>query len=263
MASVPPNDPVGMDALIHALNAGDYERARDMVRSLIEQQGEKEELLDVYAETLWHTGHPARAVEILLQLAAQAFARGDITRSIGYLKKAYTIDPDHPTIPARLDEYARKALGVTITPEALQRCSLFELLDPEAFQILAQTATWRVYLPGQVIVRMGEQNDHDVFIVLRGTATVWFDTESASVPVGKLEPGDIFGEIGFLTQRPRSATVVAEDRVDVLVIANTAMQALVRQRPEIQKLLEDLYRARMEKTLNILLDRVRKKSRQT
>lgn len=63
---------------------------------------------------------------------------------------------------------------------------------------------------GETIVRQGEPGD-DFYIIVDGTALVKQNRGEGEEPVevGRLGPGDYFGEIALLLNRPRAATVVA------------------------------------------------------
>ncbi len=249
MASNPtPEDgPVG--SYQQKMNEGAYAEARTLIERQIAGGPVPEDLRDAYAEVLWRTGEPERAVEMYLEMAREAARREAYTRAIGFLKKAHAIDPTHAAVPALLEELSRQALGVALTPEALSRCSLFELLDEASFRVLSQAAVWRLFMPGQTILKAGAPSDQRLFVLLRGDAEVIYEGEAGPVSVGRLQAGDIFGEIGLLTLRPRSATVVARSRVDVLEVPAGAMDQILTQRPEVRPMLMQLYQVRLEKTL--------------
>ncbi|MCS7312325.1 MAG: cyclic nucleotide-binding domain-containing protein [Acidobacteria bacterium] len=239
----------GVEAYQQKMNEGAYAEARALIERQIAGGPVHEDLRDAYAEVLWRTGEPERAVQMYLEMAQAAVRQEAYTWAIGFLKKAHAIDPTHAATLALLTEISKQALGVALTPEALSRCSLFELLDETSFRVLGQAAVWRLYMPGQVILKAGTPSDRRLFVLLRGEAEVLYEDETGSVPVGHLQAGDIFGEVGFLTLRPRSATVVARSRTDVLEIPARAMDQILTQRPEVQSMLMQLYQVRLEKTL--------------
>ncbi len=63
---------------------------------------------------------------------------------------------------------------------------------------------------GAVVVREGEQ-DRDMFFVLTGTARILH----GSLELGRLQPGDHFGELGLLAGKPRSATIIADTPMEL------------------------------------------------
>ena len=68
----------------------------------------------------------------------------------------------------------------------------------------------------------------EFFVVVSGTADVYRD----AAPVGRLEPGDFFGEVGLLSSRwERSATVVARTPMRLLVLARQEFRNLLLELP--------------------------------
>jgi CRP-like cAMP-binding protein len=70
----------------------------------------------------------------------------------------------------------------------------------------------------------------EFFVVVSGTADVHRDGE----PVGALEPGDFFGEVGLLSPRwERTATVVASSPMRLLVLARAQFRELLFAAPTV------------------------------
>ncbi|MGD8805229.1 MAG: cyclic nucleotide-binding domain-containing protein [Chloroflexota bacterium] len=77
----------------------------------------------------------------------------------------------------------------------------------------------QIYEPGQVIINQGDAPDR-FYIVIAGWAEVWH--EGLSGQHGEIvtrKPGEYFGEVGLLQDRPRSATVRAPADSPVEVLA--------------------------------------------
>jgi len=70
----------------------------------------------------------------------------------------------------------------------------------------------------------------EFFVLIDGTA----DVKKGNRRVNKMGPGDFFGEIALVTQRPRTATVVATSPVRALVITDRSFRTLLQHQPEIQ-----------------------------
>ena len=94
----------------------------------------------------------------------------------------------------------------TVTP-------LFAGLDGAAVADVLACARTRRYEVGQLICREGEASDC-VLVLERGLAEAFVPsvTDSCATSVGCLHPGDLVGEIGVVTDRPRSASVIARSR---------------------------------------------------
>jgi CRP-like cAMP-binding protein len=70
----------------------------------------------------------------------------------------------------------------------------------------------------------------EFFVLIEGEA----DVKKRSRRVNTLGPGDFFGEIALVTQRPRTATVVATAPVRALVITDRSFRSLLQHQPAIQ-----------------------------
>ena len=81
---------------------------------------------------------------------------------------------------------------------------------------------------GAELTRQGAEGDA-FFVILEGTAKVSVDGEVADT----LGPGQYFGELALLDGAPRSATVSAEDEVEVAVLGLRMFRTLLREFPEI------------------------------
>ena len=81
---------------------------------------------------------------------------------------------------------------------------------------------------GSILTRMGESS-REAFVILDGKAVV----ERNDRKVGVLGPGDAIGELGLLDRGPRTATVIADGPLQVLVIGPREFAGLLDQVPSI------------------------------
>jgi len=71
----------------------------------------------------------------------------------------------------------------------------------------------------------------EFFLIVSGTAKVTRNGREAAV----LGPGSHFGELSLLDRRPRSASVVSESEMDVLVLDQRHFNALLDSVPTIAR----------------------------
>lgn len=83
---------------------------------------------------------------------------------------------------------------------------------------------------GQELTRQGEPS-HEAFVIMSGTATA----ERNGTVIGQLGPGDTIGELGLLDRSERTATVVAETPLRVLVIGRREFSGMLQEVPAITK----------------------------
>ncbi len=112
---------------------------------------------------------------------------------------------------------------------------LFAGLDGAAVADVLACAHTRRYGAGQLICREGEASDC-VLVLERGLVEVFVPsvTDSSATSVGCLHPGDVVGEVGVVTDRPRSASVIARSDVQAIEIARGDFLRLVARHPRLQ-----------------------------
>jgi CRP/FNR family transcriptional regulator, cyclic AMP receptor protein len=70
----------------------------------------------------------------------------------------------------------------------------------------------------------------EFFVLIDGTA----DVKRGNRRINQMGTGDFFGEISLVTQRPRTATVVATSPIRALVITDRSFRRLLEHQPDIQ-----------------------------
>jgi CRP-like cAMP-binding protein len=132
---------------------------------------------------------------------------------------------------------------VTSRAEDLKRVPLFGDLSQRQLRQLRRSFRERKFRPGTSMVRQGEMSGVDFFVIVEGEASVVVDGKD----VGKLGPGDHFGELGLISEQVRAATVTAATPLSCLVMASWNFRRFVKANPEVGwKLLQYLVRALLE-----------------
>ncbi len=133
------------------------------------------------------------------------------------------------------------ALGMPAPPAALDRVRCLTVLLGTPFYgglpapLLYELA--QVALPlhlgvGEALTWQGAVDD-DVYLVVAGRLEIRVASGDAPVPLGALGAGEVVGEIAFLSGEPRSATLVALEPTECLVIRAHAMRLLGYAHPEL------------------------------
>jgi CRP-like cAMP-binding protein len=111
--------------------------------------------------------------------------------------------------------------------EALRRIPFFEELTSEDLERLSRVGRRRSFPSGEAIVTRGS-DDPGLYILLSGSASV-----EAGGRTHTLRPGDFVGEMALLAGRPRTATVVAVDPVEALVITTMYFRPFLIANPSV------------------------------
>ena len=127
------------------------------------------------------------------------------------------------------------------TYELLAKVPLFKDLSKKHLQHVASLAT-RLDLPaGRELTREGALG-HEFIVVLEGEVEV----RHGDKVVATRGPGEFFGEIALLENRPRTATVLTKTDVSVEVIGQREFATLLADEPEVAAQLEAAMKKRLE-----------------
>jgi CRP-like cAMP-binding protein len=108
--------------------------------------------------------------------------------------------------------------------DTLRRVWLFQGLDDKHLEQLARSFREREVTAGTNIVEQGQRSGIGFFVVVEGEAAVLIDGRE----VGKLGPGDHFGEVALVSDRVRTATVSARTDMKMLVMVLWDFRAFVQ-----------------------------------
>ncbi len=89
----------------------------------------------------------------------------------------------------------------------------------------------KTYKPGEIIFSEYEPGD-DFYFILSGKVRITKIVSDNEKTLDFMGAGDIFGEMAILEQQPRSATVVAQDEVRVLVFNRQNFEVILKSNPE-------------------------------
>lgn len=118
----------------------------------------------------------------------------------------------------------RKALTSDGSYKLLRKLPIFDALNDEERYFLSNLEwCFHVYDEGDLLT-IEETTDERIFILLTGTASVIKGNQEKTISM--LKPGDLFGEITFLTGTPRTASIIANNRCSVLAIDKRLMNEI-------------------------------------
>lgn len=115
--------------------------------------------------------------------------------------------------------------------ETLRNVPLFGGLQPKQLKSLARWTTTRNYDVDQVIVRQG-QTGLGLYCIQSGRVRVSTHSGSGERAIREMGPGESFGEISLLDDKPRSATVTALEPTTAVLLDKSQFLAELRTFPE-------------------------------
>ena len=160
----------------------------------------------------------------------RARVRAWLARTVVALDGQPSAEPPRTPAVAQEDRTTTQTLLASI----LASVPLFRKCTPEQLNALVQHASEQVYPSGHVVTRQGEPSEN-LWVLLSGRVRVVEATADgqAEMLLGELGKAEIFGELGILRDQPRSATVIAVDRTQCLVIRQRDFMAVLQESPEL------------------------------
>ncbi len=103
--------------------------------------------------------------------------------------------------------------------KTLRHLYFFKDFNDNQVTEIVNASEWREYAKGEVIITEGEKETSFYIIAKGGVEVIRKDKV-----IGVMAQGDCFGEIAFITRRPRVATIVARTDVTLMSVSTSLME---------------------------------------
>ena len=130
---------------------------------------------------------------------------------------------------------------------SLRQVPMFRDIDPSRLKLLAFTSERIHFAPGQRFFSQGDVADA-AYVILDGAADVALETPGRTITVATLGRDALVGEMGILSDSPRSATVTAAAPTTALRIDKRVFLELLTQFPQISIAVMRELATRLERT---------------
>lgn len=115
---------------------------------------------------------------------------------------------------------------------ALRDVPLFATVPEPYFGEIAARIRIRRYGIGEAIFHQHDSGE-GLYLVARGAVRLFLRSDDGQeLTIARFEPGEFFGELGAIDEEPRSATAVAAEPSDLLVLHRSDFLSYLRARPE-------------------------------
>lgn len=112
--------------------------------------------------------------------------------------------------------------GVSHT--VMRSLPIFEYLDDDRLMSVARVSSLRHAPRGAKVLQERDHTDNIYFVINGNLKVLVTDEEGREVILSMLGQGEMFGEMGVLDDHPRSASVVATQPSDLVVISKAEFQ---------------------------------------
>jgi len=108
---------------------------------------------------------------------------------------------------------------------------IFTLLDDEEREALAEMMNAREFRQGETVFHYGDPGG-EIFIIRSGRVELFVEnTEGEKIVLSENEPGDVIGELSFLDGGPRTATAVASEDTQLLMLDRIRLLDFIDKHP--------------------------------
>ena len=137
---------------------------------------------------------------------------------------------------------------------------LFEILSEDERAAIVKEMEVESHDEGSVILNEGDPGT-SMYIVASGEVKVYTRPANKSGPIylARLGEGDFFGEVSVLTGKPRTATITASQRTELLRLDKDKLDGVLAKYPGIRKVLDEFYKKRAAHTVEAMIESLKKK----
>src|SRR5579884_4262188 len=117
--------------------------------------------------------------------------------------------------------------------QIIKRSELFHELSEDQLKIIAEELQHHVFPAHESFIFEGEKSD-TIYFLYQGTVRIYSLTEEGEeIPIGVAAAGDFLGEMAFIENLPRSATVETLQEVRAFSLSADDFKQILKQNPDI------------------------------
>jgi len=130
---------------------------------------------------------------------------------------------------------------------AVASIPFFSSLGKEERKEVTDTSTLHGFSTGEIIIREGDPG-RSIYVVINGRVKIFGrDYQGKEFELAVLEAGEFFGEMAFLTGKPRLVSAMAEDTTLLMELNYTPMRKLIQEHSAVKDVLLGYYVDRLKK----------------
>jgi cAMP-dependent protein kinase regulator len=190
--------------------------------------------------------------------AADLYAeKGFVVKALAQYKLALRLDPASKTAQEKIESLHSNKTVTEKKHEPIEEGApqptrsvipLFSDFTQDEFNEFTKRMIIHTLPSGKTIIKEGDTG-RSVFILTRGSVRVYAAIQGKKVELAVLHSSDFFGEIAFLTGKPRTATVETVEESDVLEVDEKDLKDMISQSPRIRDVLHNYHEMRVQSTL--------------
>jgi cAMP-dependent protein kinase regulator len=234
----------------------EYARAVPLLKRDLDKYQSNPRIRLQYADALAGAGQHDEAIAQYEHTAKYYEDNGLTVQAIAVAKKAEKLR-GQIAAPAPQEATAGKSDPLFTRP--VPKSPLFEVLNEEERDALVREMELESHDEGSVIISEG-QPGASMYVIASGEVKVFTNGAGGSaLYLARLGEGDFFGEVSMLSGKPRTATITASQRTELLRLDKEKLDTALATYPGIRKVLNDFYQRRAEHTVEAMIDSLKRK----
>jgi hypothetical protein len=232
----------------------EYARAVPLLKRDLDKYQSNPRIRLQYADALAGSGEFEEAIAQYEHTAKYYDDNGLTVQSIAVAKKA-----DKLRVQLAASKPGEPAAGMSepLFSRPVPKSPLFEVLTEEERDALVREMELESHDEGSVIISEG-QPGASMYVIANGEVKVFTNGPGgATVYLAKLGEGDFFGEVSMLTGKPRTATITASQRTELLRLDKEKLDNALATYPGIRKVLNEFYKRRAEHTVEAMIENLK------
>ena len=233
----------------------EYGRAVPLLKADLDKYPNNPRIRLQYADALAGSGQNADAIEQYEATSKYYEDNGLTVQAIAVRKKAEKLSALSGAKPAA----AEPGKDEPFFKHKVPKSPLFEVLNDEERDALVREMEVETHNEGDIIISEGDLGS-SMYLIASGEVKVFTRGKTgAPVYLAQLGEGDFFGEVSVLTGKPRTATITASQRTDVLRLDKTKLDNALAKFPGIRRVLDEFYKRRAKHTVEAMIENLKKK----
>jgi tetratricopeptide (TPR) repeat protein len=233
----------------------DYARAAPLLKRDLDKYPSNPRIRLQYADSLAGTGAIEEALEQYETTARYYDDNGLTVQAIAVRKKGEKVRDQ-----AAARKTSEKGKSEPIYARIVPRSPLFEVLTEEERAALIKEMDVETHDEGSVVIAEGDPGS-SMYVIASGEVKVYTRGKGGgTVYLAKLGDGEFFGEVSVLSGKPRTATITASQRTELLRLDKDKLDNALAKFPGIRKVLEEFYERRAKHTVEAMIENLKKKS---
>lgn len=135
---------------------------------------------------------------------------------------------------------------------------LFEILPDDQRQAIIGEMEVETHDEGSVVINEGDPGT-SMYVIASGGVKVYTRSPKGTVYLAQLGEGDFFGEVSVLTGKPRTATITAAERTELLRLDKEKLDGVLAKFPGLRRVLDEFYKKRAEHTVEAMIESLKKR----